>query len=73
MFFDDWADPVRVVVVGTGTYLPFLVLLRNSGKRRAGQVRSGEVAAVALGTDGSLSVPTRPLADLERADGGRTA
>ena len=51
MFFDDWADLVRVVVVGTCSYLSLLVLLRASGKRTLAKLNAFDfVVTVALGS-----------------------
>ncbi|MGI8643317.1 MAG: DUF421 domain-containing protein, partial [Thermomicrobiales bacterium] len=33
MFFDTWMDLVRIVTVGTSSYLALVALLRVSGKR----------------------------------------
>ncbi len=51
MFFDDWQDLVRVVVVGTCSYLSLLVLLRVSGKRTLAKLNAFDfVVTVALGS-----------------------
>lgn len=51
MFFDDWGDLVRVVVVGTCSYLSLLVLLRVSGKRTLAKLNAFDfVVTVALGS-----------------------
>ena len=51
MLVDDWADLVRVVVVGTCSYLSLLVLLRVSGKRTLAKLNAFDfVVTVALGS-----------------------
>ena len=51
MFFDDWGALVRVMVVGTCSYLSLLVLLRVSGKRTLAKLNAFDfVVTVALGS-----------------------
>ena len=51
MFFDDWGDLLRVVVVGTCSYVSLLVLLRVSGKRTLAKLNAFDfVVTIALGS-----------------------
>ncbi|GEK21015.1 DUF421 domain-containing protein [Cellulomonas xylanilytica] len=51
MFFDAWADVLRVVVVGTAAYVALVVVLRLSGKRTLAELNAFDlVVTVALGS-----------------------
>ncbi len=51
MFYDGWSGLVRVVVMGTCSYLALIVLLRISGKRTLAKLNAFDfVVTVALGS-----------------------
>lgn len=51
MFFDGWASPARVVIVGALAYVGLVVLLRVSGKRTLSKMNAFDlVVTVALGS-----------------------
>lgn len=51
MFFDSWADVLRVAVLGTGAYLALVAALRISGKRTLAKLNAFDlVVTVALGS-----------------------
>lgn len=51
MWFDSWDDVLRVVLVGTVTYLALLVMIRIAGKRTLSQLNAFDfVVSVALGS-----------------------
>lgn len=51
MWFDSWADIVRIVVVGAAAYAALVVVLRVSGKRTLAQLNAFDfVVTVALGS-----------------------
>ena len=51
MFFDSWLSLLRVVVVGTLTYVALVLLLRVSGKRTLAKLNAFDlVVTVALGS-----------------------
>ena len=51
MFYDGWFGLVRVLVMGTCTYLALIVLLRISGKRTLAKLNAFDfVVTVALGS-----------------------
>ena len=63
MWFDDWSDIVRVLIVGTAAYVGLVALLRISGKRTLAKLNAFDlVVTVALGStlssvllDGAIS------------------
>jgi uncharacterized membrane protein YcaP (DUF421 family) len=51
MWFDSWAEVLRVVVVGAASYAAVVVLLRFSGKRTLGQLNAFDfLVTVAFGS-----------------------
>jgi uncharacterized membrane protein YcaP (DUF421 family) len=51
VWFDSWADLVRVAVIGSGAYLTVVVVLRLSGKRTLAKLNAFDlVVTVALGS-----------------------
>lgn len=51
MFFDQWSDLVRVLVVGTAAYASLVLILRLSGKRTLAKLNAFDlVVSVALGS-----------------------
>lgn len=51
MWFDSWADILRILLVGAASYTTLVVLLRLSGKRTLGQLNVFDfVVTVALGS-----------------------
>lgn len=51
MWFDSWADIVRILVVGSASYLTVVLVLRVSGKRTLSQLNAFDfVVTVALGS-----------------------
>jgi uncharacterized membrane protein YcaP (DUF421 family) len=51
MFFDSWADLLRIVVVGTLAYASLVVILRVTGKRTLSKLNAFDfVVTVALGS-----------------------
>jgi uncharacterized membrane protein YcaP (DUF421 family) len=51
MWFDTWSDVLRVVAVGTASYVALLLLLRISGKRTLAKLNAFDwVVSVALGS-----------------------
>ncbi len=51
MWFDSWADILRVLIVGAVSYVTLVGLLRVSGKRTLGQLNAFDfVITVALGS-----------------------
>lgn len=51
MWFDSWAEILRVLIVGSVSYAALVVLLRFSGKRTLGQLNAFDfIITVALGS-----------------------
>lgn len=51
MWFDSWADLLRIVLVGTAAYAALVFVLRVSGKRTLGQLNAFDfVVTVSLGS-----------------------
>ncbi|MFD1719995.1 DUF421 domain-containing protein [Amnibacterium endophyticum] len=51
MWFDDWADVLRVLAVGSTSYVALVLLLRASGKRTLSQLNAFDfIVTVALGS-----------------------
>ncbi|GFM16648.1 MULTISPECIES: DUF421 domain-containing protein [Mycobacteriaceae] len=51
MWFDDWSDIVRVLVVGTAAYVGLVAVLRVSGKRTLAKLNAFDlVVTVAFGS-----------------------
>ena len=51
MWFDDWSDILRVLVVGTAAYVGLVALLRVSGKRTLAKLNAFDlVVTVAFGS-----------------------
>ena len=51
MFFDQWSDLLRVLVVGSSAYASLVVILRLSGKRTLAKLNAFDlVVSVALGS-----------------------
>lgn len=51
MWFDSWADVLRILLVGSAAYATLVVVLRVSGKRTLGQLNAFDfVITVALGS-----------------------
>lgn len=51
MWFDSWAEILRVVVVGSASYASVVILLRFSGKRTLGQLNAFDfLVTVAFGS-----------------------
>jgi uncharacterized membrane protein YcaP (DUF421 family) len=51
MWFDSWADILRILLVGSAAYATLVVVLRASGKRTLGQLNAFDfVVTVALGS-----------------------
>ncbi|WP_104168542.1 YetF domain-containing protein [Arthrobacter sp. SX1312] len=51
MWFDSWADVLRVLIVGTVSYATLVGVLRLSGKRTLGQLNAFDfIITVALGS-----------------------
>ncbi|MGB2918830.1 MAG: YetF domain-containing protein [Mycobacterium sp.] len=51
MWFDEWADVVRVLLVGAAAYLTLIVVLRISGKRTLAKLNAFDlVVTVAVGS-----------------------
>ncbi len=51
MFFDQWSDVLRVLVVGTSAYAALVLILRVSGKRTLAKLNAFDlVVSVALGS-----------------------
>ncbi|GAA1767039.1 DUF421 domain-containing protein [Kocuria aegyptia] len=51
MWFDSWADVLRILLVGAASYATLVVILRLSGKRTLGQLNVFDfVVTVALGS-----------------------
>lgn len=51
MWFDDWSDIVRVLIVGTAAYVGLVALLRISGKRTLAKLNAFDlVVTVAFGS-----------------------
>jgi uncharacterized membrane protein YcaP (DUF421 family) len=51
MWFDSWADVLRILLVGSAAYATLVVVLRVSGKRTLGQLNAFDfVVTVALGS-----------------------
>lgn len=51
MWFDSWADVLRVIIIGAVTYVSLIALLRISGKRTLSQLNAFDfVITVALGS-----------------------
>lgn len=51
MWFDNWSDIWRVVLVGVASYLSLVILIRVSGKRALAQMNAFDfVVTVALGS-----------------------
>jgi uncharacterized membrane protein YcaP (DUF421 family) len=64
IWFDGWAGPLRVVVVGVCGYLAIAALLRISGKRTLGKFNAFDwVGTVAIGSTlaNLLLSPDTPL------------
>ncbi len=67
MFWNSWDSILRILIVGTVTYLSFLVLLRISGKRSLSKLNAFDlIVSVALG---SILASTITSSDLPLADG----
>ena len=57
MVFDSWYDLVRVLVVGTATYVGLILLLRTTGKRTLSKMNAFDlVVTVALGSTLASSI-----------------
>ena len=66
MFFDNWSDLLRVVVVGTLAYASLVVLLRISGKRTLSKMNAFDlVVTVALGSTLATVLLTKDVALVE--------
>lgn len=51
MWFDDWSDIVRVLIVGTAAYIGLVAVLRVSGKRTLAKLNAFDlVVTVAFGS-----------------------
>jgi len=51
VWFDSWADILRIIIVGSAAYATLVVVLRLSGKRTLGQLNAFDfVVTVALGS-----------------------
>lgn len=51
MWFDSWAEILRVLIIGTVSYAVLVALLRVSGKRTLGQLNAFDlIVTVALGS-----------------------
>ncbi|MET3721194.1 MULTISPECIES: DUF421 domain-containing protein [unclassified Arthrobacter] len=51
MWFDSWADILRVLIIGSVLYAALVVVLRVSGKRTLGQLNAFDfIVTVALGS-----------------------
>ncbi|PRC43359.1 DUF421 domain-containing protein, partial [Mycobacterium sp. ITM-2017-0098] len=51
MWFDSWADVVRVVSVGSAAYVTVIVVLRSTGKRTLAKLNAFDlVVTVAVGS-----------------------
>jgi uncharacterized membrane protein YcaP (DUF421 family) len=51
MWFDSWADVLRILLVGSAAYVTLVIVLRVSGKRTLGQLNAFDfVVTVALGS-----------------------
>jgi uncharacterized membrane protein YcaP (DUF421 family) len=51
MWFDSWADVLRILIVGSAAYATLVIVLRVSGKRTLGQLNAFDfVVTVALGS-----------------------
>ncbi|MGY2744449.1 DUF421 domain-containing protein [Pseudarthrobacter albicanus] len=51
MWFDSWADILRVLIIGSVSYAALVVVLRVSGKRTLGQLNAFDfIVTVALGS-----------------------
>ncbi|QDG63739.1 DUF421 domain-containing protein [Pseudarthrobacter sp. NIBRBAC000502771] len=51
MWFDTWADVLRVLIIGTVSYVALVLALRVSGKRTLGQLNAFDfVVTVAIGS-----------------------
>ena len=51
LFFDGWAGPLRILVVGLAAYIGLIVLLRATGKRTLSKMNAFDlIVTVALGS-----------------------
>lgn len=51
MWFDDWSDVLRVLLVGTAAYVTLVVVVRTTGKRTLSQLNAFDfIVTVALGS-----------------------
>ncbi|WDF34065.1 DUF421 domain-containing protein [Arthrobacter agilis] len=66
MWFDSWADILRVLIVGAVSYATLVGLLRVSGKRTLGQLNAFDfVVTVALGSTLATILLSSDVAYLE--------
>lgn len=66
MFFDNWTDLIKILVVGALAYVALIVILRISGKRTLAQMNAFDfVVTVALGSTLSTAILSKdtPLAE----------
>ena len=67
MFFDDWQEILRTLVIGALAYVVLVFLLRVSGKHTLSKwnafdfVVTGQIGAVVLEADGSFSIVKDPV------------
>lgn len=68
MWFDSWADTVRVLLVGIGAYAALVLVLRLAGKRTLSQFNAFDfVVTVALGSTLATILLSSDVAWLEGA------
>lgn len=66
LFFDGWAGPLRIVIMGTLAYVALIAMLRATGKRTLSKMNAFDlVITVALGSTFAtiLLDPALPLVD----------
>lgn len=66
MIFDSWSGLLRILAIGTATYIALIFLLRVSGKRTLGKMNAFDlIVTVALGSTFATVVIDRsvPLAE----------
>lgn len=68
MFFDGWAGPLRVLIIGTLAYLILVLVLRVSGKRTLSKMNAFDlVVTVALGSTLATIILSKDVALVEGA------
>lgn len=66
MWFDSWAEILRVLIVGAASYAALVLLLRVSGKRTLGQLNAFDfIVTVALGSTLATILLSSDVAFLE--------